>query len=79
MYRYTAMKRIEKLYELMKEGVEFHPLQRRVGDTERCADLLGLGCPDPADQVASDIFYRKCGLIMQMIELKIREHLDTIL
>ena len=26
MYRYTAMKRIEKLYELMKEGVEVHPL-----------------------------------------------------
>jgi hypothetical protein len=33
-------------------------------DPEVCADLKGLGCPDPSDQVANDIFYKKCGLVM---------------
>lgn len=74
------MKRIEKLYKLMKEGIETHPLQRtKLRDPETCPELRGLGCPDPADQIANDIFYRKCGLVMQMIELKIGELLDTIL
>ena len=29
LYRYHVMKRIEKLYKLMKEGLEVHPLVRR--------------------------------------------------
>lgn len=72
------MRRIEKLYELVKEGVEVHPLQNRKY-MEQCDDLKGLGCPDPTDQVTSDVFYRKCGLVMQMIELKIGDLFDTIL
>ena len=80
LYRYHVMKRIEKLYKLMKEGIEITPLQRIKGrDPETCPELKGLGCPDPSDQTASDMFYRKCGLVMQMIELKIGELLDTIL
>ena len=78
--RYHVMKRIEKLYKLMKEGVEISPLQRyRSRDPEPCADFIGLGYPSPADQQASDIFYRKCGLVMHIIELKIGEYLDTVL
>ena len=52
LYRYHVMKRIEKLYKLMNEGIEVHPIMQKgkgsdPGDT--CADLLGLGCPDPSD------------------------------
>lgn len=80
LYRYHVMKRIEKLYKLVKEGVEAYPLQKsKLRDQESCADLKGLSCPDPCDQTGSDIFYRKCGLVMQMIELKIGDLLDSIL
>ena len=52
LYRYHVMKRIEKLYKLMNEGIEVHPImQKGKGNDsgETCADLLGLGCPDPSD------------------------------
>ena len=41
--------------------------------------MKGIGCPEPCDQVTSDIFYRKSSLVMQIVELKIGEHLDSIL
>ena len=82
LYRYHVMKRIEKLYKLMNEGIEVHPIMQKGKGSdpgETCADLLGLGCPDPSDQTSSDIFFRKCGLVMQMIELKIGQYLDPII
>ena len=80
LYRYKIWSRIEKLYKKIKMGAEVHPLQRpaRKMDDER-VELKGLGCPEPANQVASDIFYCKCGLIMHMIELKIGDLFDRIL
>ena len=41
--------------------------------------MQGLGCCHPAEQSYNDIFYRKCGLIMHMIESTIDEsNLDKI-
>ena len=42
--------------------------------------MSGLGYPDPIDQYANDIFYRKCSLLMYMIESKTQESkMDQIL
>ena len=36
-------------------------------------DLSRLGCPEASEQTLNDIFYRKCALVMHMIESNIDE------
>ena len=74
LYRYQIMRSIEKIYEKMKNGAEMFPLQRRYKDS-----MQSLGPAHPSHQYLSDIFYRKCSLLMHMIESNIDEsHLDKI-
>lgn len=84
LYRYQVMKSIEKLYKQMKHGVETTPLQKQYHKNEHDMpeppELQGFSCPHPSEQEFNDIFYRKCGLIMHMIESSIDEsNLDKIL
>ena len=81
LYRYHVMRSIEKIYKQMKQGLETAPLQRaktQANDDEP-DEVYRLGYAHPAEQNLNDIFYRKCGLIMHMIESNIDEsNLDKI-
>jgi len=82
LYRYQIMRSIEKLYKQMKNGIETTPLQRvkSAANDNELDEMYRLGCSHPQDQTLNDIFYRKCALIMHMIESNIDEtNLDKIL
>ena len=64
----------------MKAGVETCPLQqihtfkeRKGSPLTELEDLSRLGCPEASEQTLNDIFYRKCALVMHMIESNIDE------
>jgi hypothetical protein len=64
----------------MKRGAETYPLQRY--QDKNAGDLAdnSLSPPHPNEQKLNDIFYRKCGLLMHIIESRISEQtLDKIL
>jgi hypothetical protein len=72
------MRSIEKLYNLMRNGVETCPLLRMRQPNE-FDELKSLGPPHPNDALLSDIYIRKCGLLMHMMESNIDESmLDKI-
>jgi len=82
LYRYHTMRAIEKMYKQIKQGLSIHPLQQsnKKEKEEEPDELYRLGCPHPAEQSLNDIFYRKCGLVMHMVESNIDEsNLDKIL
>ena len=78
------MTQIDKLYQQMKAGVETAPLQKihtfkKSSPLTELEDLSRLGCSEASEQTLNDIFYRKCALIMHMIESNIDEsNLDQI-
>lgn len=70
LYKYQVMRNIEHMYKQMKYGAEMRPLQSAI---ESAYHLSG-------EQQLSDLFYRKCSLLMHMIESSIDEAtLDKIL
>jgi len=74
MYRYQVHKNINKLYKQIKNGLEVAPLQkermRSANDPthKNTADLARLSVAHPCEQSLSDIYLRKCTLLMHMVE-----------
>lgn len=84
MYRYQVHQNINKLYKQIKKGLEVAPLQREKrmrssnDPTHRnTVDLTRLSVSTPCEQALSDIYLRKCNLLMHMVEQSTGEDVLT--
>jgi hypothetical protein len=80
LHKYQVMRQIEKVYQQMKIGAETRPLMHnpRLAKLTSKLDDDDYNCP--WEQSLSDLYYRKCGLLMHMIETSIGEQtLDKII
>ena len=73
LHKYQVMRQIEKVYQQMKIGAETRPLMHnpRLAKLTSKLDDDDYNCP--WEQSLSDLYYRKCGLLMHMIETSIGE------